>query len=75
MRRFLSRFLGACSTTVALAFEDFVYFYHDKQEYIEIIQRLSSEGFPVKYSQKQRKDFLEQNTWECRIQEIMKYIK
>ncbi len=56
-------------------FEDFVYFYHDKQEYIEIIQRLSSEGFPVKYSQKQRKDFLEQNTWECRVQEIMKYIK
>ena len=51
-------------------FEPFVYFYHNENEYVELIKKLSSEGFPPKYDGKMQRELLEESTWEKRF-EIM----
>lgn len=51
-------------------FEPFVYFYRNQEEYDALIERLSSEGFPAKYTQQQRQLFLEQNSWEKRYTQV-----
>lgn len=48
-------------------FQDFVYFYHDKQEYVELIRDLTKQGFPPKYSEVQQRAFLKENTWDGRL--------
>lgn len=47
-------------------FQEYVYFYHDEQEYIQLLERLCEEGFPAKFTQEQQHDFLKRNTWEAR---------
>ncbi len=56
-------------------FSDFVYFYHNTAEYLDLIDRLCKEGFPAKYSEDKQKEFLLDNTWECRIKEIESVIR
>ena len=51
-------------------FEDFVYFYHDAREYLELVERLCGEGFPAKYTGQMQRRFLEENTWDARIRSI-----
>lgn len=56
-------------------FSDYVYFYHNKQEYIELLRRLCEEGFPAKFTKEQQQEFLKSNTWEARgelVNEILK---
>lgn len=48
-------------------FEDFVYFYHSFEEYIQILQELKQKGFPPKYTDQQRQAFLERNSWQERF--------
>ena len=55
-------------------FGDFVYFYKDEAEYAKVLSQLVKEGFPPKYNDKQREEFLQQNTWECRIKQIIREI-
>ena len=55
-------------------FKDYVYFYNDSQEFVDLIQKLSENGFPTKYSSKQQEEFLKCNTWEIRGNQIQQYI-
>ena len=48
-------------------FEDFVYFYHSTWEYIQLLQQLKKQGFPPKYTSRQRQDFLVKNSWDARF--------
>ena len=47
-------------------FEPFVWFYHDRKEYAQIIGRLSKHELQMKYNSDQQKQFLENNSWEER---------
>lgn len=47
-------------------FEEFVYFYRDVKEYVELLEVLADSGFPPKYNEQQQKDFLSNNTWKER---------
>lgn len=51
-------------------FGDFVYFYHDREEYSSLVSRLASEGFKAKYTKEAQQEFLQNNTWENRIELI-----
>lgn len=55
-------------------FNDFVYFYHSQEEFIEIIKDLSKKGFPAKYDRKQQEKFLSENTWKIRARQIYRCI-
>lgn len=56
-------------------FSDFIYFYNDKQEYIDLLNFLVETGFPPKYSAAQRKAFLSENTWDERCNTIKDIIR
>ena len=56
-------------------FQDFVYFYHDKQEYVELLRDLVKRGFPPKYSEAQQKAFLKENTWDERVVAVKAKLK
>lgn len=56
-------------------FDSFVYFYKNEDEYIELMQELSSNGFPTKYTKQQQVEFLEQNNWKERYQGLLKNMK
>lgn len=48
-------------------FEDFVYFYKDTNQYINVIKKLMQDN-TLKYSQEKRLKFLEESTWDNRAQ-------
>lgn len=51
-------------------FDDFVFFYNNKNELSTILSNQRKN----KYSLKQRMDFLQENTWECRAEQFLSYI-
>jgi teichuronic acid biosynthesis glycosyltransferase TuaH len=51
-------------------FGEFVYFYHDKREYTELLRQLAQEGFPPKFTQDRQEKFLAENSWQARAQTI-----
>lgn len=51
-------------------FKDFVYFYHNEQEYIELVGKLIKAGFPAKFTKKMQESFLEDNSWDVRFRKI-----
>ena len=51
-------------------FEPFVYFYKDAEEYNSLMGELSARGFPPKYNERQREEFLKNNSWEARYRVI-----
>lgn len=55
-------------------FQDFVYFYHDTEEYHELVQKLKEEGFPAKYTRDMQRRFLKDNTWDARVRLIKQYL-
>lgn len=54
-------------------FNDFVYFYNNIEEYIEILERLK-ENNEIKYNKKQRSEFLKDNTWKKRSEVMIETI-
>ena len=56
-------------------FEDYVYFYHNEQEYLQIIEDLADKGFPPKYAVNLQREFLMKNTWEERVKAIKEVIE
>lgn len=64
--------LGKCIVSVYYPeierFEDFVYFYHTKEEYVSLLSELAEQGFAPKYDRKMQGEFLAENTWEKRYQ-------
>lgn len=56
-------------------FAPFVSFYKNKEElYREIIEMINN-GFSKKYSDEQRNNFLRNNTWNARVEEIISYLE
>lgn len=51
-------------------FGEFVYFYHDEREYLELVRRLEKEGFPAKFTQKMQERFLAENSWDARVRAV-----
>lgn len=49
-------------------FEPFVYFYHDREEYVDLLNHLAREGFPPKYTREEQERFIRENTWEKRFE-------
>lgn len=66
--------LGKCIISVWYPeierFSDYVYFYKTIEEYNNLIDDLCDRGFPPKYSEEERNQFLESNTWDKRYSEI-----
>lgn len=56
-------------------FSDFVYFYHNRDEFILLVSQLKEQGFPPKYSESQQKEFLKNNSWEARGKTINESIE
>lgn len=56
-------------------FEDFVYLYSDKGEYLNYIQLLIRDNLPLKKSTEEYKDFARSNTWKQRSEEILKLLR
>lgn len=55
-------------------FEDFVYFYNTKDEFVEAIRNIQlSDG--IKYSFDKRITFLKHNTWKSRVKQLVDLIK
>lgn len=55
-------------------FNKFVYFYTNKEELINLIEYLIDNGVRKKYSDADRKKFLDNNTWRKRTLKLMKYL-
>ena len=51
-------------------FKDFVYFYHDAEEYRKLVSSLYAQGFPAKYTRDMQVRFLKDNTWDARFKMI-----
>jgi len=56
-------------------FEDFVYFYKNEEDYCMLLEELKQKGFPPKYTEKQQREFLKENTWDKRYEQIRKALK
>lgn len=59
-------------------FEDFVYFYHNTEEFIQLIVELKEQGFNPKYTKQQQEAFIKENSWKVRgesIHELLQKIK
>lgn len=55
-------------------FEPFVYFYETEEQFLELICRLIHKGFPPKYNAHMQKKFLDENSWEKRVDMIISVI-
>lgn len=58
----------------SLKFGDFVYLYSDKKHCVEIIRKIVDERFYPKRSVEECKDFISNNTWSSRVDQIEKSI-
>ena len=56
-------------------FRDFVYFYRTKKEYLELLDNLCQTGFPTKYNEEQRAEFLASNDWKERYHTLKNHIQ
>lgn len=55
-------------------FNEFVYFYNDEREFDILITDLCDKGFPPKYNSFKQSEFLTNNTWEIRFENIVQNI-
>lgn len=55
-------------------FREFVYFYSDNHEYIQLLSMLVEKGFPPKYNEHQQLSFLRNNSWDKRYESLYKEI-
>lgn len=53
-------------------FSPFVYFYSDASELTHLLKEMIKKGFPRKYSDSERVDFLKSNSWDLRVYKIFK---
>ena len=66
--------LGKCIIAPRYAeierFDDYVYFYSNYKDYVQLLMKLIVQGFPPKYSRSQQEEFLKNNSWEARFKKI-----
>lgn len=55
-------------------FAPYVYFYSNKDEFLETLKKLNNTGFCRKYSENERLNFLKNNTWNKRTEQIKEII-
>ena len=51
-------------------FEPFVEFYRTADELVEVLKRVSTEGYCRKYTERQRLQFLAENSWDRRAEAV-----
>ena len=56
-------------------FRDFVFFYHSPDELIRIVDALMQKEMKQKYNYKNQQEFLKENNWEKRYEDIKQYMK
>ena len=56
-------------------FEPYTYFYNNNEELLSVIKDLLSNGFDNKYSSVERVEFLNNNTWTIRVENMIKELK
>lgn len=56
-------------------FGEFVHFYHDEREYLELVDRLKKEGFPAKFTQEMQESFLAENSWDARVRAVRECLR
>ncbi len=56
-------------------FYPYVYFYSNELKLVKLLGRLVQSGFTKKYSNLERAEFLEKNSWDDRISEMVQAIK
>ena len=56
-------------------FRDFVFFYRTPEEYRKLLDKLTESGFPPKYTDVQRENFLKENTWNMRYNILKKELE
>lgn len=70
--------LGKCIISVdypeIARFGEFAYLYAGTERYLQVLENLISRGFPAKYQRKQQVEFLEDNSWEKRFEQINEVI-
>ncbi|NYB52443.1 MAG: hypothetical protein HVN35_07800 [Methanobacteriaceae archaeon] len=55
-------------------FSPYVNFYSDESELMEVLKNLIIQNFPKKYSNEERIEFLEKNTWSNRVSQILEHL-
>ena len=55
-------------------FSQFICFYSDTQELINLLKQMIKNQFVMKYSDDERAKFLEKNSWDVRVSEITKHL-
>lgn len=56
-------------------FSKYVTFYSSKEELLKIISDMIKGGFKAKYNEEERKEFLEKNSWDSRVNNIKDYLR
>jgi hypothetical protein len=56
-------------------FERYVFFYSDYKSYISQIKIMMQSNDDIKYSEEDRINFLHENTWENRVEQIIGVLK
>lgn len=55
-------------------FRPFVSFYQDHESFFEVLRKLQEDEFQPIYTEKEKNDFLDNNTWQCRYTQIKEYL-
>ena len=58
-----------------LKFRDYIYLYRNKQEYFSLVGRLIAGALPPKKSPEEQREFVLQNTWAQRVEQIVGLIQ
>lgn len=56
-------------------FSPYVYFYHNEDELINLLRLLSQNGFKPKYTRLQQLEFLNNNSWDNRCEQILEILR
>lgn len=56
-------------------FMPFVYFYNDSHSLYDLLLNLINRSFPKKYNEHERQEFLQKNSWDARINDIIKHFR
>ncbi len=71
--------LGKCVISVEYEeikrFEPYVYFYKTADGLVELIEELTESGFPCKYTEEQQREFLKENSWESRCDDVIRVME
>ncbi len=55
-------------------FKEFVYFYRNIEEYFTLLKKCIMKNLPPKGGGKQRANFIERNTWEKRVEQVLRIL-